>query len=75
MLQTLRAFLIPPAAWAGSTGRCGGTGGPKDKTLTCPSGQHVVGVQGRGGLYVDLVGIACASPLEPTAGGERSARS
>jgi len=52
--------LAVQSAWAGGTGRCGGTGGSNQKTLTCPSGQYVVGLQGRGGTYVDLVGIACA---------------
>lgn len=59
LLQVIQGFFTP-AAWAGSTGRCGGTGGPNQKTLTCQSGQYVVGLQARGGTYVDLVGIACA---------------
>jgi hypothetical protein len=46
-------------AEASSAGRCGGTGGPHSKTLTCPAGQYVVGLSARGGVYVDQVSIAC----------------
>ncbi len=59
-LTVLLLGVFIPAAWASSTGRCGGTGGKNQKTLTCPSGQYVVGLQAKGDSYVDLVGIACA---------------
>lgn len=59
-LALAAGLCLVTAAWASSTGRCGGMGGKNQKTLTCPSGQYVVGLQARGGSYVDLVGIACA---------------
>lgn len=46
--------------FAVSVGRCGGTGGASTKTLTCPAGQYVVGIYGRGGGFLDSFGIRCA---------------
>ncbi|MGD9913463.1 MAG: hypothetical protein AB7S80_05220 [Rhizobiaceae bacterium] len=46
-------------AAASSAGRCGGGGGQKTKTLTCPKGQYIVGVAARGGAFVDEISVAC----------------
>jgi hypothetical protein len=54
-------LLAAGVAEASSTGRCGGSGGPRSTNVTCSSGQYVVGVSARGGSYVDQIGLRCAS--------------
>lgn len=55
------AALLAATANASSTGRCGGTGGDRSKTLTCPEGQYIVGFGARYGVYVDSISIRCAA--------------
>jgi hypothetical protein len=52
--------LTAGGAVASSAGKCGGSGGNKTVTLTCPPGQYVIGMSARGHSYVDMVGIRCA---------------
>jgi hypothetical protein len=64
----MAAFCANEAA-AGSTGRCGGTGGNHTKVLTCPSGQYIVGLGARGGAFVDQFSIVCQKiPVSGTPG-------
>lgn len=66
--MTMRAFgaglvlagLLAGAAAASSTGRCGGTGGSRTVTHTCPPGQYIVGFGARTGAYVDSIVLRCA---------------
>lgn len=63
------ACLLPSAALASSAGRCGGTGGTKQKTLECPAGQYIVGIGARGRAFVDEFSIACQKiPVSGTPG-------
>lgn len=56
----IAALLIPGSVEAASIGACGGGGGSQSATLSCPTGQYIVGVFARGGSYVDRIGIRCA---------------
>jgi hypothetical protein len=57
---SLAILLAAGTAEASPAGRCGGTGGPDETSLTCPSGQYVIGLSARGGMFVDQVGVRCA---------------
>jgi hypothetical protein len=60
LAAALAVLFTAGGAEAASAGKCGGTGGSKTKTLTCPAGQYIIGMSARGGSYVDMVGIRCA---------------
>lgn len=59
LLLGLVAALAVGSVEAGSTGRCGGTGGKFSKTLSCPEGEYVDGIGARAGGFVDQVSIRC----------------
>jgi hypothetical protein len=69
----LGAFMVTGAV-AGSTGRCGGTGGDKTKTLSCPRGEYIVGVGYRAGQYVDSITVQCQAIAADGEPGRRGAR-
>jgi hypothetical protein len=58
-LAILMALSSP--AEAASIGRCGGNGGPSTASLSCPSGQYIIGLSAVGGRYVDKIGVRCAA--------------
>ena len=60
LAMTLVASTI--AADAGSTRKCGGGGGDKSLTLSCPSGQRIIGIGGGGGSFLEGFGILCGKP-------------
>lgn len=62
-------LAVSGAAHAGSAGKCGGSGGDKTSTLTCPSGQYVAGISARAGAFLDEYGIACRKILVSGAAG------
>jgi hypothetical protein len=53
------AVFATSAVQAGSTGRCGGTGGKFTKSITCPAGEYIVGLGERRGMFVDSISAAC----------------
>ncbi len=54
------ALGLAGAAWAASTGRCGGEGGDRRAVIRCPEGQFIIGVGGRGGAFLNSISIRCA---------------
>lgn len=48
-----------------SGGRCGGDGGDRTTTLTCPDGQYIGAIRVRWENYVDEFSIACRAPGGP----------
>ena len=60
-ITALIALLIPCSVEAASVGVCGGGGGSQSTTLSCPTGQYIVGVSVRFDAYVDRIGIRCAA--------------
>lgn len=65
-------FVLCGAAdsYAGSAGRCGGTGGTQTRNLTCPTGHYVAAIGARAGLYVDEFSLACRKIPATGAAGE-----
>ena len=60
-----------PSVELGSAGRCGGTGGDKVTTLTCPTGQYIAAIGARAGNFLDEFSIACrAIPVPPSLPGQ-----
>lgn len=54
------AAMLSDAADAASVGRCGGNGGSKTTSLSCPPGMYIIGLTAKGGDYLDHLGIKCA---------------
>jgi hypothetical protein len=57
----IAALMMTGSAEAASVGVCGGGGGSQSKTLSCPSGQYIVGLSVRAGYFIDRIGVRCAS--------------
>lgn len=62
LFAVLAAFAgLAAEASAGTTRWCGGNGGDKTLRLSCPSGQMITSLSGKGAAFLDDVGFACGA--------------